>query len=796
MENQPVLDKLTLWQGLVNNLNSHGQGPATGTSYPCMKFTVSARTQVNRGPCVTLNVLKVVDLKYCNNNGNIDQGQDQDQGPGQDGSQEVIIAGQSQIVTLHKQWRVAVIQQTTVSGSWKTIWNYNTGVIATKVPQQNACYISVMNKSEMPSFDNLARLARESRNQVSLGRVTRKLTFVTSGLVNNLNSYGANITAMCSGLTVYRAYEVHATQPVLFGHSRGIFPSHVSNTPPAAKDSRPRSLQATTTPSCRAAAEVAGLTSWALHFSCLAFPGLQVNQGPCVTLNVLKVVDLKYCNNNGNIDQGQDQDQGPGQDGSQEVIIAGQSQIVTLHKQWRVAVIQQTTVSGSWKTIWNYNTGVIATKVPQQNACYISIMNKSKMPSFGNLARLARESRNQVSLGRVTRKLTFVTSGLVNNLNSYGANIMAMCSGLTTYKAYEVHGTQVNRGPCVTLNVLKVVDLKYCNNNGNIDQGQDQDQGPGQDGSQEVIIAGQSQIVTLHKQWRVAVIQQTTVSGSWKTIWNYNTGVIATKVPQQNACYISVMNKSEMPSFDNLARLARESRNQVGLGRVTRKLTFVASGLVNNLNSYGANITAMCSGLTVYRAYEVHGTQVNRGPCVTLNVLRVVDLKYCNNNGNIDQSQQSDDNCQISVGGVFQNMTISSQTRVAVFEQRSNDLSWKTIWNYNTGVIATKVMQERTCYISVLNQKEMPSFDALLKLAAENRNQVGLGRPTRKLTFVAKGLVSNLNSYGADIMTMCSGLTTYMTYEVHGAQLNLRSCTTLDVLKVVDLNYCRGNIMV
>ncbi|KAF2981019.1 hypothetical protein EK904_002292 [Melospiza melodia maxima] len=45
---------------------------------------------------------------------------------------------------------------------------------------------------------------------------------------------------------------------------------------------------------------------------------------------------------------------------------------------------------------------------------------------------------------------------------------------------------------------------------------------------------------------------------------------------------------------------------------------------------------------------------------------------------------------------------------------------------------------------------------------------VGLGRPTRKITFVTNGLVSNLNSYGADVFAMCSGLTTYMAYEVHG----------------------------
>ncbi|XP_027765115.1 gastrokine-1-like [Empidonax traillii] len=134
------------------------------------------------------------------------------------------------------------------------------------------------------------------------------------------------------------------------------------------------------------------------------------------------------------------QDQGQGD--NQEVIIGGQSQILTIHKQWRVAVITQTTSTGSWKTIWNYNTGIIATKVTQQNTCYISIMNKNEMPSFNNLARLARESRNQVGLGRFTRKITFVTKGLVSNLQSYGADIFSMCSGVTTYMAHEVHATQ------------------------------------------------------------------------------------------------------------------------------------------------------------------------------------------------------------------------------------------------------------------------------------------------------------------------------------------------------------------
>ncbi|KAM4756473.1 gastrokine-1-like [Cyanocitta cristata] len=76
------------------------------------------------------------------------------------------------------------------------------------------------------------------------------------------------------------------------------------------------------------------------------------------------------------------------------------------------------------------------------------------------------------------------------------------------------------------------------------------------------------------------------------------------------------MNRSEMPSFNNLARLAQESRNQIGFGRPTKHITFVANGLVNNLRSYGADVFSMCSGLTTYMAYEVHG-ECKHGNCVS-----------------------------------------------------------------------------------------------------------------------------------------------------------------------------------
>ncbi|XP_066062173.1 gastrokine-1-like [Chamaea fasciata] len=223
-------------------------------------------------------------------------------------------------------------------------------------------------------------------------------------------------------------------------------------------------------------------------------------------------------------------------DNNCQVSVGGVFQNLTLSSQTRIVVIEQRSDHFSWKTIWNYNTGIIATKLMQERTCYISVMNRNEMPSFKNLAQLASQNMNQIGLGRPTKKITFVTNGLVNNLNSYGIDITAMCSGLTTYMAYEVHRPQVNLGSCIALNVLRVVELDYCNSNGNWNgtgNGNWNGNLPSQQipggivNNTQVIVGGQSQIVTINRQWHVAVIEKNTVSVSWKTIWNYNTRVFS-----------------------------------------------------------------------------------------------------------------------------------------------------------------------------------------------------------------------------------------------------------------------------
>ncbi|XP_074898079.1 gastrokine-1 [Buteo buteo] len=145
---------------------------------------------------------------------------------------------------------------------------------------------------------------------------------------------------------------------------------------------------------------------------------------------------------------------------------------------------------------------------------------------------------------------------------------------------------------------------------------------------------------------------------------------------------------------------------------------------------------------------------------------------------------------QAIIGGDFQILTINKEWHVATIERKSTHGSWKTIWHYDTGFIATRVLPEKVCFVSIMKIKEMPSFDALPALAEKSRQMKHQRRPAKEITFVIRTPVRDLRSYGPDIFAMCNGLRTYVAYEVHGDQ---GSCIRLDVLHLLGLNYCRGN---
>ncbi|XP_053944762.1 gastrokine-1-like [Cuculus canorus] len=147
---------------------------------------------------------------------------------------------------------------------------------------------------------------------------------------------------------------------------------------------------------------------------------------------------------------------------------------------------------------------------------------------------------------------------------------------------------------------------------------------------------------------------------------------------------------------------------------------------------------------------------------------------------------------QVSVAGGLQTLTIDRQRRIATVQQEGSQGSWKTMWNYNSGAVATKVLPQRACYISKVDRKQLPSFDELPALADESMSLKGQRQPSKKLTFVTERRIRDLRSYGQDIVDLCRGLPTYNAYVVYGTpyQYNQEACDTLGVLEILGLQYC------
>ncbi|KAM6035088.1 gastrokine-1 [Theristicus caerulescens] len=160
-----------------------------------------------------------------------------------------------------------------------------------------------------------------------------------------------------------------------------------------------------------------------------------------------------------------------------------------------------------------------------------------------------------------------------------------------------------------------------------------------------------------------------------------------------------------------------------------------------------------------------------------------------------DYFQNTDISKQITVDGGFQLLSINRKWDLAAIEAKSTHGSWTTLWNYDRGIIATKMLPEKACYVSGMRKREMPSFNALPRLAEETTNMKGQRTRTKQITFVIKRPIRDLKSYGPEVYALCKGLRTYVAYEVDGAQYpyNQESCFRLDVLHLVGLKYCRSS---
>ncbi|XP_069733506.1 gastrokine-1-like [Phaenicophaeus curvirostris] len=157
-------------------------------------------------------------------------------------------------------------------------------------------------------------------------------------------------------------------------------------------------------------------------------------------------------------------------------------------------------------------------------------------------------------------------------------------------------------------------------------------------------------------------------------------------------------------------------------------------------------------------------------PALADNILNVGNENSSGNNQYINVVNQNNRMLtrQINVDGGFQTLSIHVQRRVATIEQESTHGLWETVANFNTGVVASKVLPERVCYVSKVNRIEMPDFDEIVRLIQEGMDLESQRHPAKKVTFVIERRVHDLSSYGQDVVDLCRGLPTFVTRKVNG----------------------------
>ncbi|XP_053572074.1 gastrokine-1-like [Bombina bombina] len=143
---------------------------------------------------------------------------------------------------------------------------------------------------------------------------------------------------------------------------------------------------------------------------------------------------------------------------------------------------------------------------------------------------------------------------------------------------------------------------------------------------------------------------------------------------------------------------------------------------------------------------------------------------------------------------VHQTVNIDNHDNIANVNQYNGWNSWNSIFDYNRGLFAARLMSKRACVVSRLNRQAVPSLEQLSKASQEKQNPNA--PPPRSLTYtVSQTRVKNVAQFGGHINALCKGLPTFYATEVQGAGLfvNLHGCTDLGILRFLGISLC-GNI--
>ncbi|XP_063786441.1 gastrokine-1-like [Pseudophryne corroboree] len=153
---------------------------------------------------------------------------------------------------------------------------------------------------------------------------------------------------------------------------------------------------------------------------------------------------------------------------------------------------------------------------------------------------------------------------------------------------------------------------------------------------------------------------------------------------------------------------------------------------------------------------------------------------------NIEINNQGNDG-----GSVHQTVNIDNHDNIANVNQYNGWHSWNSIWDYNRGLFAARLMSKRACVVSRMNRNVVPSLAELSKVSQEKQDP-NAPPPQSLMYTVSQTRVKNVAQFGTHIEALCKGVPTFYAQEMQGAGLfvNLQGCTDLGILRFLGISLC------
>ncbi|XP_066495446.1 gastrokine-1-like isoform X2 [Tiliqua scincoides] len=143
-----------------------------------------------------------------------------------------------------------------------------------------------------------------------------------------------------------------------------------------------------------------------------------------------------------------------------------------------------------------------------------------------------------------------------------------------------------------------------------------------------------------------------------------------------------------------------------------------------------------------------------------------------------------------------QTVSVNQQDHVALIRSYNGRVGWDAVWNYKTGLFATRLFHKRVCVVATMDLEAFPNLEALHNFKEQKPASAQLAKgtpPAQAVSFlIGKTRVQNVAQFGYPIEHLCRGLPSYYASQEQGKNLQVlsSSCTNAGIHRFAAIYLC------